>query len=95
MEGKIMNIMETKRFIYSMQGANDAGGWVPIEGMTGAYRPAIKLPHPQTNMRELGFNHVRSECFSIPCVWLFECTSWPETLPPYIREEPTAKFTEE
>jgi hypothetical protein len=78
-----------------MQGADEAGGFELIEGTSAAYRPRIILPHPETHMRELGFNHIGSECFTIPCVWLFECTSWPETLPPYIRESPNAQFTNE
>jgi hypothetical protein len=87
--------MTTKRFIYDMQGAYSAEGVVPIIGMSGISALSIKLPHPQTHMRELGFNHVGSECFTIPCVWLFECTLWPETFPPYIREAPDAQFTDE
>ena len=84
--------MTTKRFTYSMRGADEEIGGPSLSIVP---RPPIKLPHPQTHMRELGFNHVRSECFSIFDVWLFECTSWPDTLPPYIRESPNAQFTDE
>jgi hypothetical protein len=43
-------------------------------------------PHPQTDMKQLGFVYTNSECFSIFDCWIFDCVSWPATYPKYIGE---------
>lgn len=42
--------------------------------------------HPQTAMRELGFEWSSAEAIPISDAWVFACTKYPETYPNYVIE---------